>query len=97
VSNRFVRLLTAVVFVSICAVALVAQSLLDRVIGTFPADQTIQLQLPPTSFWFENSLDRIASSTHVLMGVESVDDGREQPNLLGCQEQFGLRELALGE
>jgi hypothetical protein len=36
--------------------------------------------MPPTSFWFEHSLDRIASSTQVLMGIESVDDGRKQPD-----------------
>jgi hypothetical protein len=75
-----VRLVIAVALINICGVALVAQSFLDRVVGTFPADQTIQIQLPLTSFWFEHSLDQIASSTHVLMGVESVDDRLEQPN-----------------
>jgi hypothetical protein len=83
VSNRFVRLLTAVLFASTCAVVLVAQGRLNRVVGTFPADQTIQLRLPPTAFWFEHSLDRIASSTEMLMGIESVDDGRKQPDPSG--------------
>jgi len=75
-----VRLVAAVVFASNCAVVLVAQSPLDRVVGRLPADQTIQLQLPATSFWFEHSLDRIASSTQVLMGIESVDVGGKQPD-----------------
>ena len=78
-SNWLVRLSTAVVFAGTCAVVLVAQGRFDRV-GTFPADRPIQLQVPPTSFWFEYSLDRMASSTQVLMGIETVDDGRKQPD-----------------
>ena len=80
VSNRFVRLVAAVVFAGTCAVVLLAQSPLDRVVGRFPADQTIQLHLPPTSYWFEHSLDRVASSTRILMGIETVDDGWKQPD-----------------
>lgn len=79
VSNQFVRLVAGIVIAGLCAIALTAQDRLDRVVATFPNDQAIQLQLPPTSFWFEQSLDRIASSTQVLMGVESIDDDHQQP------------------
>jgi hypothetical protein len=74
-----VRVLTTIAVSGTCVLVLVAQSRLEREIGSFPGDQAIKLQLPPTSFWFDHSLDRIASSAQVPMGVESVGDDHKQP------------------
>ena len=74
------RRLIAILSAGTSAVVLVAQSPLDRLVGAFPADQVIELQLPPTSFWFDHSLNRIASSAQVLMGIESVGDSQKQPD-----------------